>query len=382
MTVNMLKENRATNIVTGTSPCTYPIVDLTYFKRKMKKYNTLVFMGRFQPVHLGHIEVIRQAMALCDQLIIIVGSANQPRTFKNPWNFTERSEMLRAAIATELNTAETKCEVVISSTYDTLYDDQAWAMRIEDIVFEHTVANASIGIIGHHKDASSFYLDLFPKWDLVEVENFENIDATNIRKDYFRNYTQDRALNDVPLSTVAFLQNWYDSNPYVYININNERAKAGVYKAQFEDLPFPPVFVTVDPIVLWNDKILLVQRKKFPSSGSWALPGGFFDADDTSIMSATVRELFEETSVALTEEELLDCAVSTRVFDAKSRSTRGRTLTHATLFLIKVAEDAPTPHVVGQPTEVMDVQWVPIEDLLGLEMFEDHYSIIQAMLGI
>ena len=53
-----------------------------------KKYDTLVFIGRFQPVHNAHLEIIRRATTLARQVVIIVGSANQPRTYKNP--FTSR----------------------------------------------------------------------------------------------------------------------------------------------------------------------------------------------------------------------------------------------------------------------------------------------------
>ena len=59
----------------------------------MKKYHTLVLIGRFQPVTVAHAEIIRRAMVMAKQLVIIIGSANQPRTYKNPWTSKDREMM-------------------------------------------------------------------------------------------------------------------------------------------------------------------------------------------------------------------------------------------------------------------------------------------------
>ena len=39
-----------------------------------KKYDTLVLIGRFQPLHNAHLEIIKRATALTDQLVIITSS--------------------------------------------------------------------------------------------------------------------------------------------------------------------------------------------------------------------------------------------------------------------------------------------------------------------
>ena len=62
-----------------------------------KKYDTLVLIGRFQPFHNAHLEIIKRSTALCDKLIVITGSAAQPRTYKNPFTSQEREQMIKAA---------------------------------------------------------------------------------------------------------------------------------------------------------------------------------------------------------------------------------------------------------------------------------------------
>lgn len=58
-----------------------------------------VFLGRFQPIHLGHVEAARRLAAQHDELILAIGSANVSHTATNPFTGGERVEMARAALA-------------------------------------------------------------------------------------------------------------------------------------------------------------------------------------------------------------------------------------------------------------------------------------------
>ncbi|HDD42843.1 MAG: nicotinamide-nucleotide adenylyltransferase [Thaumarchaeota archaeon] len=60
-----------------------------------------LFVGRFQPPHLGHIHAIRSALEDCDELIIVIGSAQYSHTLENPFTAGERIEMIREALAEE-----------------------------------------------------------------------------------------------------------------------------------------------------------------------------------------------------------------------------------------------------------------------------------------
>ncbi len=60
----------------------------------MSKYNVAVVIGRFQPVHNAHLNLIRKGLEAADYLIIVLGSANSPRDIKNPWTVKERQAMI------------------------------------------------------------------------------------------------------------------------------------------------------------------------------------------------------------------------------------------------------------------------------------------------
>jgi len=57
-----------------------------------------LFVGRFQPIHKGHLKVISNILKQVDELIVIVGSAQYSHTMDNPFTVGERIVMMREAM--------------------------------------------------------------------------------------------------------------------------------------------------------------------------------------------------------------------------------------------------------------------------------------------
>lgn len=336
-----------------------------------RPYHTLVLIGRFQPLHDAHLEIIKRCTALTDQLVIIVGSSKQPRTYKNPFTFEERAQMITNA-ARNLS-----LQIHIEPNIDTMYNDQAWAVRVQGIQSKYRCLGLKDGIIGHKKDESSFYLDMFPQWEFVNVEQIEPLGATDIRDLYFRRDVNMRFIQGVvPETTFEFLSNFKDTPEYE--QIIREREFIENYKKQYASLPYPPIFVTADAVVIQSGHVLMIKRRSEPGKGLWALPGGFVNANtDKSVEDAAIRELREETGIKVPAPVLRGSIVRSRVFDAVNRSARGRTITHA--YHIQLP-DGDLPKVKGSD-DAEKARWVPISDVRSEECFEDHYEIIQHFLG-
>ncbi|MGQ9721155.1 MAG: nicotinamide-nucleotide adenylyltransferase [Candidatus Jordarchaeum sp.] len=62
-----------------------------------------LFVGRFQPFHLGHLYVVKKLLEKVGELIIAIGSAQYSHTFKDPFNAGERIWMIRSALDAELD---------------------------------------------------------------------------------------------------------------------------------------------------------------------------------------------------------------------------------------------------------------------------------------
>ncbi|MEM0061533.1 MAG: nicotinamide-nucleotide adenylyltransferase, partial [Fervidicoccaceae archaeon] len=58
-----------------------------------ERLRRIVFPGRFQPVHRGHIEVIKWLLERADEVIVAIGSAQKSHTLENPFTAGERMLM-------------------------------------------------------------------------------------------------------------------------------------------------------------------------------------------------------------------------------------------------------------------------------------------------
>lgn len=336
-----------------------------------KPYGTILLIGRFQPLHNAHLEIIKRCTALTDQLVVIAGSAHQPRTYKNPFTYFERERMIKAA------TAGLSMRVYVEPNIDTIYNDQAWAVRVQGIHSKYRILGTKDAIIGHKKDDSSFYLDMFPQWEYINVEQIEPLGATDIRDLYFKtSFNSNFIKNVVPETTYDFLMNFRRTEEFQ--QIVREREFIANYKKQYESLPYPPIFSTADAVVIQSGHVLMIKRRSEPGKGLWALPGGFVNANtDRSVEDAAIRELREETGIKVPAPVLRGSIKRSRVFDAIDRSARGRTITHA--FHIELP-DGELPKVKGSD-DAEKARWVPIAEVKSEETFEDHYEILSHFLG-
>jgi nicotinamide-nucleotide adenylyltransferase len=57
-----------------------------------------VVIGRFQPFHNGHLLLIRQILRECNEVLIVVGSAQRNYTIANPFTAGERILMIRKSL--------------------------------------------------------------------------------------------------------------------------------------------------------------------------------------------------------------------------------------------------------------------------------------------
>lgn len=167
-------------------------------------YDYLVFIGRFQPFHLAHWQTVKIALAQAKKVILCLGSAQEERSLKNPFLAVEREQMI-------LQNFEASEQKRIHFAYIVdVYNDEKWQKQVREkvsqIVQQTNETTVNIGLIGHHKDDSTYYLNLFPEWERVDLESLHNaISATPLRQAYY----QGQILTEhFPQGTVQFLQDF------------------------------------------------------------------------------------------------------------------------------------------------------------------------------
>ncbi|MGC8850045.1 MAG: nicotinamide-nucleotide adenylyltransferase [Candidatus Bathyarchaeia archaeon] len=67
----------------------------------MRRVDRGLFIGRFQPFHLGHLEAAKYILSRMDEVIIAIGSAQYSHTLDNPFTAGERVEMIRGTLDVE-----------------------------------------------------------------------------------------------------------------------------------------------------------------------------------------------------------------------------------------------------------------------------------------
>ncbi|MFT3718966.1 NUDIX domain-containing protein [Pseudorhodoferax sp.] len=336
----------------------------------------VVCIGRFQPFHLGHRAVLLQALAQARRCLVLLGSAHQPRTPRQPWTWQERAEMLRLALP------EAERERVELRPLRDLYDEQRWAASVRRAAHE-LAPDGRVLLAAHFKDASSAWLRDFPAWKLWTVDGFGPYDSRTVRDALLGaapGQAQEALARMAPLlhpNTQEFLRGWLDAGHLPALAEEWRALARG--RAEWAGAPYPPVFVTVDAVIRCQDQVLLIRRGQAPGRGLLAVPGGFLEPRDTVYQSA-VRELEEETGLAMLEPALRRCLKSVAVFDAPDRSQRGRTITHAHYFDLG---DRALP-AVQAGDDARDVEWVPIARLPELEdqFHDDHFQILDHFLGL
>jgi len=60
--------------------------------------NRGLYVGRFQPFHLGHLDAIKHVLKEVDELVIVIGSAQYSHNANNPFTAGERLVMVRQSL--------------------------------------------------------------------------------------------------------------------------------------------------------------------------------------------------------------------------------------------------------------------------------------------
>jgi bifunctional NMN adenylyltransferase/nudix hydrolase len=334
----------------------------------MQQFDLAVFIGGFEPLDVGQRSAVQAALAAARRAAALVGSHGAARSVRHPWTSEERSAMLRAAFGEAENA---RLDVV--PVRDRLYNPHQWLRGVQEALGAVQTDGARVVQVALPGRCAP----LQPGWSVLRTEPADTPDFWAVRRGVFGDAVDVSALEaNLPPSTVAFLRRFRASAEFEALA--EELRYIERFRDSWRHAPYPPVLVTTDAVVACGGQVLLVLRGHAPGKGLWALPGGFVDQDET-LLEGCLRELREETGLALARTALESALCGSHVFDAPHRSLRGRTITHAYAFTLPGDE---LPRVAGGD-DAADARWVPLARLHAMEpeMFEDHFHIARFFLG-
>ena len=266
-------------------------------------HDLAVLIGRFQPFHNAHLTLLRKALDAAPRVAVVIGSAFQARSPKNPFSWQERAQMIRLALP------EADRQRVLFVPMRDHFDDERWFAEVRQEIDAALCAQgaslpSSTVLVGHVKDATRDYLHGFEGWTLQRVERVHSASANAVRDAIFGDAKDaPQALaRAVPASTLAFLRAWTAAP--LFSQLAQEWELLRQHDESWAASPYPVVLVTVDCVVKCRDQVLVIRRGHAPGKGLAAVPGGFLEQRETTLQSAR-REHDEQTHHDLPPATLL-----------------------------------------------------------------------------
>ena len=142
-----------------------------------------LFIGRFQPFHRGHLQIVKLIIKEQGNIVIAIGSSQESNTEQNPFTAEERKEMIEKVLHAEnINPNNyTICFVPDLGKHD------KWV--------EHVTAIS--GKISAIYTGSSLTKRLFSEkgYKIIDLPRIEDISATTIREKLAKNQEIDKLVH-------------------------------------------------------------------------------------------------------------------------------------------------------------------------------------------
>jgi len=354
-----------------------------------KIYDYIIYIGRFQPVHSGHLESIIQAFHHAKNVILVIGSSNAAPTPRNPWDVTRRIEMLTSLL--QIIHPDLGSEMIFLPMEDRLYKDDKWLSYLQTQITE-IVGDGTFAIIGHDKGDSEYIRECFPDIDFIDTGPYikeagaagKVVSASKIRQLMFDGDVGYTASN-LPPPIYKTLEKYIRTPEFELLKGEYDHILAE--EAMVRPLPHGMTYFTADSVVVQSGHMLLVKRAEYPGKGLWALPGVHVGLNET-VDEASIRALMVETHLKVPLKALKGSLVEVKRFDHPERSLRARlteknarSITDA--FFYKLDSSAPLPKNVKAGKGIEKVWWFSLAEVKKMRpvLFEDHADIIDYFIG-
>lgn len=116
-------------------------------------YDSGLIVGRFQTFHKGHQSLVDAGLSLCDRILILIGSAQESGTERNPFNIATRIDVIRSVYE------DNKCVSVYALPDLTHEDDLSpeWGRYLLDQVDRYIYKAPELMIYGNDEARSRWF---------------------------------------------------------------------------------------------------------------------------------------------------------------------------------------------------------------------------------
>lgn len=321
--------------------------------------STAVIIGRFTPLHNGHVAMIQKATQEHDKVLILVGSPNKLPDFKLPFPVETRAAAVKAMFP----------DAVVKSIPD-VPSDMEWVADVSSRMLTMEEDPMQITMYCGDKD-QKFYRENFLS-PVVALDS-SGVSATMVRELMYHGNWED-AYDLVPKVTEELLKSWTLTDAFLTLK-DEYFACVSKKKTDFRNHAFSnPVEPVAHAVVIKDSKVLVGLRNGSRGKGQWALPGGYMNHDETS-RAAALRELKEETGL-----DLLACHRAAEVAFAVEENLNDLSTRTVGLNYMYLLED-DVELTAGDDFD--EVKWVPLKDILEDKelLFYNHNLVVKRLVA-
>lgn len=145
-----------------------------------KPYDVGLICGRFQTFHKGHEKLVETGLLLCDRLLILIGSAQECGTERNPLNISTRTKIIKEVYGNDP-------KIMIYGLSDMTNENDIcpeWGKYLLNNVDRYIYKNPELMIYGNDESRSGWFdkRDLKYTTELILNRNDLPISATMVRE--------------------------------------------------------------------------------------------------------------------------------------------------------------------------------------------------------
>lgn len=113
----------------------------------MLRYKAALFIGRFQPLHKGHLYSMRKALEVAESIIIGIGSSNEEGTANNPFSEETRRKMIEKVIEREIN----RQKVIEVIGIPDVPMDEEWGKNVKLIIQKSKLEMRDVVVVSNNE---------------------------------------------------------------------------------------------------------------------------------------------------------------------------------------------------------------------------------------
>lgn len=159
-----------------------------------KTYKCGLYVGRFQPLHMGHWNVINSMLRTCETVVIAIGSAQECGTERNPFSYGLRASLIYKSFGW----AVPNLMIIPVVDRENPSNDPSWGDYLFDTVRKYTGLTPDIIYEGAEPDRANWYDNYDIPVEVISRE-FIRISSTDVREALLKG-NQDAILEMVPFA--------------------------------------------------------------------------------------------------------------------------------------------------------------------------------------